>query len=483
MSTVPVDIASRPVFDARPSRPRLLPGGPGADAAMPPVTDAPAPTIEAQLRAGAVGDAAAQLAQLPPGERAATLIALSETDRNALIASLSTAVLADTFGSMPPDEIAELSPLLNVRRMAAILDKTPPRLAADVLRIIDWGDAGQILARMQGRKAIGSLLLYSDESAGGLMATEVVGLHVEWPASYAITVLRNSGLKPEKLEQLFAVNRDGVLLGRLELSELMFAPAGAHVRSVMHRDIVAVGTDTDQEESARIMRRHELRSLPVVDRYGRLQGAISIEDMVHVAEEEATRDMFKMFGLGGEDRAYGSLVTSLRSRLPWLFVNLGTVLMAGLMLSLFASTLGRMTLLAVFLPVVMGQAGITGTQTLTLIVRSLALGDVSTSDTRRLLKREVILAVAQGATVGVLLGVIVWAWQHSLLLAFVVAGAMVFNLLVAAAGGVLVPLGMKAARIDPASSSVVLVTTLTDVAGIVLYLGLATLLLTALGGG
>ena len=193
--------------------------------------------------------------------------------------------------------------------------------------------------------------------------------------------------------------------------------------------------------------------------------------------------MFKMFGLGGEDRAYGSLVTSLRSRLPWLFVNLGTVLMAGLMLSLFASTLGHMTLLAVFLPVVMGQAGITGTQTLTLIVRSLSLGDVSTSDTRRLLKREVILAVAQGATVGVLLGVIVWAWQHSLVLAFVVAGAMVFNLLVAAAGGVLVPLGMKAARIDPASSSVVLVTTLTDVAGIVLYLGLATLLLTALGGG
>ena len=199
-----------------------------------------------------------------------------------------------------------------------------------------------------------------------------------------------------------------------------------------------------------------------------------------MAEEEATRDMFKMFGLGGEDRAYGPLLASLRSRLPWLFVNLGTVLMAGLTLSLFGATLGRMTLLAVFLPVVMGQAGITGTQTLTPIVRSLALGDVSTSDTRRLLKREALLAAAQGATVGVVLGLIVWAWQHSPVLAFVVAGAMVFNLLVAAAGGVLVPLGMKAARIDPASSSVVIVTTLTDMAGIVLYLGLATLLLSVL---
>jgi len=483
MSTAPVELAKQPVFETRSSRERLRAQRSGARAAAPAPADTVPRAIEAYLEAGAVEAAATQLAHLRTSERAEVLSALNDTHRKVLMGSLSAAGLAEIFETMTPDEVAGLSALLNVRRMATVLDKTPPRLAADILRVIDWGDAGQILARMQGRKAIGSLLLYSDGSAGGLMATEVVGLHVEWPASYAITVLRNSGLKPESLEQLFAVNREGVLLGRLELSELMFAPAGTHVRSVMHRDIVAVGTDTDQEESARIMRRHELRSLPVVDRYGRLQGAISIEDMVHVAEEEATRDMFKMFGLGGEERASGSLLSSLRSRLPWLFVNLGTVLMAGLILSLFGPTLRSMTLLAVFLPVVMGQAGITGTQTLTLIVRSLALGDVSTSDTRRLLKREALLAAAQGATVGVLLGVIVWAWQHSLALAFVVAGAMVFNLLVAAAGGVLVPLGMKAARIDPASSSAVLVTTLTDVAGIVLYLGLATLLLSVLNVG
>jgi len=477
MSTTPIQLAAGPAFKARSSTNRSPTGGPGANAAAPPAA------VEAHLRAGAVEAAATALVRLPASERAEALMGLDETHRKTLIASLPAGGLAAVFTSMAPDAVAGLAPLLNVRRMAATLDKTPPEFAADVLRGINWGDAGQILARMQGRRAIGSLLLYSDESAGGLMATEVVGLHAEWPAAYAITVLRNSGLRPENLEQLFAVNRDGVLLGRLELSELMFAPPGAHVRSVMHWDIVAVGTDTDQEESARIMRRHELRSLPVVDRQGRLQGAISIEDMVHVAEEEATRDMFRMFGLGGEDRAYGPLLASLRSRLPWLFVNLGTVLMAGLVLSLFAPTLGRMALLAVFLPVVMGQAGITGTQTLTLVVRSLALGDVSTSDTRKLLKREALLATAQGATVGVLLGVIVWAWQHSPVLAFVVAGAMVFNLLVAAAGGVLVPLGMKAARIDPALSSVVLVTTLTDMAGIVLYLGLATLLLSALSLG
>lgn len=464
MSTVPAEFAGHRAFDTHE----------GA------LSSSSSELLATLLGQGDAEGAAASFAQMHAADRAEALTNLGEVDRKTLIGLVSAAVLAETFENMDADEVAAMSEALNVRRMAAILDNVRPQLAAEVLRVVNWGDAGQVLARMHSRNAIGSLLLYSEGSAGGLMATEVVGLHAEWPASYAITVLQNSGLKPQHLEQLFAVNREGVLLGRLQLSELMFAPAGARVRSVMHRDIVAVGTDTDREDSARLMRRYELRSLPVVDRLGRLQGALSIEDMVHVAEEGATRDMFRMFGLGGEDRAYGPLLQSLKSRLPWLFINLGTVLMAGVILSMFADTLGRATLLAVFLPVVMGQAGITGTQTLTLIVRSLAIGDVSTNDTRKLLKREALLATAQGASLGVLLGFIVWAWQHSMPLAFVVAGAMVFNLLVAAAGGVLVPLGMKAVRIDPSSSSAVVVTTLTDVAGIVLYLGLATLLITSL---
>jgi len=481
MATIPVGLAAQPAADRR-SSPR--PSNDDSPESL--STDSPAGTgtdVEGQLRLGAVEAAVAEFSRLPVQEQVGSLARLTESHRRTLLQSLPTPALARVFEQTALDDVFLLHGALNVRRMATVLDRTSPQVAADILRSIDWSDAGQILARMHSRKAIGSLLLYPGDGAGSLMTTEVVGLHAEWPASYAITVLRNSGLRHENLQHLFAVNREGVLLGRLELSELMFAPAGTHVRSVMHRDIVAVGPDTDQEESSRIMRRHELRSLPVVDRNGRLRGAFSIEDMVHVAEEEATRDMFRMFGLGGEDRAHGPLWPSLRNRLPWLFVNLGTVLAAGLALSMFAPTLGSMTMLAVFLPVVMGQAGITGTQTLTLIVRSLALGDVSTADTRRLLKREALLAAAQGATVGLLLGLIVWAWQDNVALTFVVAGSMVFNLLVAAAGGVLVPLGMKAARIDPASSSAVLVTTLTDTAGIVLYLGLATLLLSTLQAG
>jgi len=435
--------------------------------------------IEEQLETGAAEAAATELSELRPPDQAEVITELDEIDRRALLGSLPTNALADIIEHMDVDDAVGLSGLIDVDRMAAVLEEAPPDVAADILRGIDWGDASQILARMRDRRSIGDLLLYPDDDAGGLMTTDVAGLRVEWPAQHAVNLLRSSGLDPENLQQLFAVDGEGVLLGHLSLSELVFAPSGARVRDVMHEDVVSVETDTDQEESARIMQRYELRSLPVVDSHGRLQGAIAIEDLVQVAEEEATEDMFKMFGLSGEERPDAPLASSLRNRLPWLLVNLGTVLAAGFVLGLFEPTIDKMAILAVFLPVVMGQAGIAGTQTLTFIVRSLALGDVTTSDTRRLLVREAGVTVAQWLTICVILGAIAFAWRQDVYLAGVVAGAMALNLLVAAAAGVLVPLGMRAARIDPAASSAVVVTTLTDICGIAVYLGLATAFLAA----
>ena len=220
----------------------------------------------------------------------------------------------------------------------------------------------------------------------------------------------------------------------------------------------------------------------MVDRTGVLVGAIAVDELVHVARDEATEDMFRMFGIGGEERAFDSLVASLRSRLPWLLLNLATVLFAGFILNLFSDTIATATIVAAFIPVVLGQAGIAGTQTLTLIVRSIALGDISERDTLRLLRHELLFAIVQGVVVAVLLGLIVLAWQQDVFLGLVVAGAMLINLTVAAGGGVLVPLGMRAARIDPAASSAVIVTTLTDVFGLLVYLGLATAFLTQFRG-
>jgi magnesium transporter len=187
-----------------------------------------------------------------------------------------------------------------------------------------------------------------------------------------------------------------------------------------------------------------------------------------------------MFGIGGEERTGEPITASIRSRLPWLVLNLGTVLLAGFVLSLFDDTIESATIVAVFIPVVLGQAGIAGTQTLTLIVRSIALGDVDQRDTASLLRHELALSVVQGLVVAGILGLIVLAWQQDASLGLVIAGAMVINLIVAAGGGVLVPLGMRALRIDPAASSAVVVTTLTDVLGLLVYLGLATVFLTSI---
>ena len=291
-----------------------------------------------------------------------------------------------------------------------------------------------------------------------------------------MSVLRKSGLNSPDLQNLFVVDKGGLLLGSIDLPDLVFSDPRKHVRDVMSINTVSVELGTDREKCARLMETHGLRAIPVVNNSGVLQGVISIEELVQVAEDEATEDMFKMVGMSIQDRVIGPLKSSFKRRLPWLAINLGTVLLAGFVLSLFSSSLTRFSVLAIFLPVVMGQAGIAGTQTLTLVVRSLALGDITTADTRKILIREGILALIQGFCVTVLLFGVVLLWKSELFLALLVATAMLLNLFVAAAGGVLVPIAMKYFKMDPASSSAVVVTTMTDIAGIVVYLGLANLM-------
>ena len=436
--------------------------------------------VRTHIEEGRVDAAVDELSGLRPPDRAAVLEDLDPEARGASLAAANDEMAAEAFAHIAPADAAEVVGHVGPERAAAILDRCPPDVAADVLRRLDWEETGPVLGRMTSRRAIGDLLLYQDDEAGGLMSPRVVALRNSWPAAHAINVLRYSGLGPDELRHLFAVDENNVLIGYLDLPELVFAQPGATVSDVMSADVISVETGTDQEEAARLMARYELRSVPVVDHVGRLKGAIAVEDLVLVASEEATEDMFRMVGVRMRGRETGRFMASVRGRLPWLTINLGTVLLAGWVLSLFQSTLDSLTILVVFLPVVMGQAGIAGTQTLTILVRSIALGELPTSEARGVLLMETALAVGQGLVVGAILVGIVWVWRGDSYLALVVAGALLLNMLVAALGGVLVPLVLRAVRIDPATSSAVFVTTLTDVSGIVLYLGLATAMLSVL---
>jgi magnesium transporter len=439
--------------------------------------------IEDLVESGEAEQALTELQELRVPDKADVLADLHPASRQTLLGNLSNEEIADVLEHMEVDEAVEVSGLVDVARMASVLESVSNDVAADVLRGIDWADASNILARMEDRSAISNLLLYSDDDAGGLMSTEFVAIREAWTTTRAITVLRNSGLEPEDMRQLFAVDEDGVLVGVLELPDLVFAHAGLNVSDVMNADVVSVKAVTDQEEAARLMQRYEVRSIPVVDAIGRLEGSIAIEDLVDVVESEATEDMFRMLGVRGDARSAESVRGSVRNRLPWLLINLATVLATGFVLNLFTETLSSLTILAVFLPVVMGQAGIAGTQTLTIIVRSMAIGDTATGDARKLLMREALLAIAQGVVVALLIAAVVLIWRQDVYLAGIVAGALFLNMLIAGLSGVLIPFTLRALKVDPAASSAVFLTTVTDMAGIAAYMGFATMFLSLLEKG
>jgi magnesium transporter len=440
-------------------------------------------SIEELVEAGDAQQALEELHELRIPDKAEVLADLEPANRQTLLGNLSNDEIADVLEHMEVDEAVEVSGLIDVNRMAAVLESVSNDVAADVLRGIDWADASNILVRMEDRSAISNLLLYQDDDAGGLMSTEFVAIRQSWTTVRAVAVLRNSGLEPEDMRQLFAIDDDGLLVGVLELPDLVFARAGSTVSDVMNADVVSVKAGTDQEEAARLMQRYEVRSIPVVDAQGRLEGTIAIEDLVDVVEAEATEDMFRMLGVRGDARSVESVRGSLRHRLPWLLINLATVLATGVVLSFFTETLNSLTILAVFLPVVMGQAGIAGTQTLTIIVRSMAIGDVVTADARRLLVREALLAIAQGVVVAIVIAAVVFAWRGDAYLAGIVAGALFLNMLIAALSGVLIPFTLRALKADPAASSAVFLTTVTDIVGIAAYMGMATAFLRLLDKG
>ena len=436
--------------------------------------------IEQHVEEGATPVATELLVDLRTPDQAEILAELQPETKQAVLGSLSAERIADILEHMDVEDAVEVSGLVDIDKLASVLDRAEPDVAADVLRGLGWPDASRILMRMSDRGPISNLLTYHDDDAGGLMTTNVVALRDSWPVPHAINMLRTSGLDHDELRQLFVISSSDELVGRLELPELVFARPGALVRDVMRTDVISVAPGTDQEEAARLMQRYELRSLPVVGPTGQLEGAISIEDVFQVAEEEATEDMLRLAGTTGEDVAIGPVSRSVRSRLPWLLANIVTVIAVAAVLSAFESTLDAIAILAVYMPMVMNQSGVAGTQVTTVVVRSLALGDVTTSNTARILRREYVLAAVNGGVVAGIMAIVVGLWRNDLYLGLVILIAMFASYFVAASVGVMVPMGMRRFRIDPATASGVVLTTFTDIAGGAFYLGLATVFLSLL---
>lgn len=387
---------------------------------------------------------------------------------------------AHTLKELPSEIFRQVIDALGDERLAAVLSR---------LEIDDMLELAQALPE-ERRDAVIPLLphdrqsdlrqaeLYPPSSAGRVMTTRFVVLTGKMTAQEAIDHIRASGAHDtESVLYLYVVDDDGRLQGVVPIRSLVTSQPDRLVSELMVRSPVSVRANEDQEEVARVVARYNLLAVPVTDAEDHILGVITVDDVIDVITEEATEDIYHLAGLSEEDRVFSPIHQSVTKRLPWMVINLFTAFLAAWVVGLFEHTLEEVVALAVFMPVVAGMGGNGGTQALTVITRSIALGEIEFSSGIRAIAKEVIVGVAIGAATGVLAAGFAWAWARNPYLGLVLFLAMVINMGVAGLAGAAIPLTLKALRQDPALGSTVIVTTFTDCIGFYSFLGIGTLMI------
>ncbi|PZC42147.1 MAG: magnesium transporter [Chloroflexi bacterium] len=424
------------------------------------------------------GTALFSFLSLPSADQADVILRLPREHQLNLISWVKPANFALIAEELETGEFIHLMTNIPLSDISRILEFTSPSIAADILKNFSQADSYFLTQHMRHADEILALMSYDSKNAGGLMTTSFFSVNQSMTVGSAAEYIRSfSYTDLDDVSSVLVVDDKEFLVGIFNITRLVTAPLGDPVSSIIFPSIISVAVDTDREECARIMERYNLLTLPVTDEYGHLVGTLKIEDMIFVLQEEATEDMYRMVGVDEEVKLLGPIWVSIKGRFPWLFINLITVGLAAVVITLFQSTLSQVLVLAVFIPVIAGQGGIAGTQTLTLVVRSMALGEIRKSDSARLLSKEIGIGLIHGVMLGLVAGIVAYYWHGSEYIGAVVGVAMLGNLIVASISGVSLPLILKTLNIDPALASAVAVTTLTDVIGLVLYLGLATILL------
>lgn len=431
--------------------------------------------VRAALDRGAVRDAIEVLERLRPPDQAEVFEELNTSDQAALLPGLEPIETAHLLEELGDDEAADVAERLDATTLAHIVDEMEPDEAADLLGDLNPDLARQTLAQMEEAAEVRPLLIHADDSAGGLMTSEFLLLRERMTAQESIEALRAWQPSEDSTYYLFVVNQAQQLRGVVSLRRLITADPQSVIGDIMHPDPITARAGTDQEEVAHVMSKYDLLALPVVDEGGHMLGVITYDDVVDVIEEEASEDILHLGGVLDEERVTGPVSVSVRRRLPWLYVNLLTAFLAAGVISLFERTIEQLAVLAAFQSIVAGQGGNAGTQALTVVVRSLALGEIELRDAWRILLKELAVGALNGLAVGAAVGAFAFLMEGQPLLGLIIGVAMIGNMLAAGLAGALVPLLLKKLKLDPALGSGVIVTTVTDVVGFGLFLGLATL--------
>lgn len=364
-------------------------------------------------------------------------------------------------------EIINLFSYMSKDDIADILGILPIQMRKDLLKSMKEGDTRELQ----------ELLGYDEDSAGGIMTTEYIALKGDLTIGDSLKKIKEIGPETEVIETIFVLNRNKELIGTADLRDILLGEENKKLIEIMNDNIISVHPEEDQEHVSLLVSKYDLKAIPVINHKRSLLGIITVDDIIDVIVEEQTEDMLRLGGVSKEERVDSALITSIKKRLPWLFLNLGTAFLASFTVGLFEDVISQVVALAAAMPIVAGMGGNAGTQTLSVVIRSIALGDVSLGKNWRLVFKEIALCIINGASIGIFTGIILYMKYGNPYLGLIIFAAMVGNLVIAGFFGFIIPLLLKVVGIDPALASAIFLTTATDVFGFFLFLGLAKIFL------
>lgn len=414
-------------------------------------------------------DIALLLESSPPKSRAIVWKLVDVDEHGEILEELSEEVQKSIVRQMAPEKLAAATEGMDTDDLAYVLRGLPDQVYQEVLKSMDERD----------RQRAETALSYDEDTAGGIMNTDTITVRADVTVDVVLRYLRLKGELPEATDMLYVADRNDQLIGEIALSRLVTVDPAKLVSDIMSAEVVSIPVDMEETEVAKLFERFDWVSAPVVDADQQLVGRITIDDVVDIIREEAQHSMLSMAGLEDDEDTFAPVLKSTRRRTIWLAVNLVTALLAAMVSSLFEDILAQMAVLAILNTIVPSMGGIAGSQTLTLVIRGMALGHIGTSNSKWLIGKELAIGALNGIIWSILIAAVVALWMQSWLVGAIIAFAMMANLLAAALAGVTVPMILKKFDIDPALAGGVILTTVTDVVGIFAFLGTATLLLSA----
>lgn len=420
-----------------------------------------------------------------------------------LISSWYSVDIAVVLAEFKDEELSAFLSLLETKDIASIIEEAPPSLQKKIIELLGINKTIQVFSFMSSddvtdilgflsiiqRKNLLQLMRHSDSeeiqmllgfdpnTAGGIMTTQYIAVRQNLSIQETLQKIKLIGPKTEVIETIFVTNLQNELIGSADLREILIAPDETILSDVMDENIIYVYPETDQEEVSLIVSKYDLKVLPVVNKNLAILGIITPDDVIDVIVEEQTEDFLMLFGVNKYEKVGSKISSSIYRRLPWLCVNLLTAFLAAFIVGLFEDVIVQVVALAVAMPIVAGMGGNAGSQTLSIVIRSIALGEVDIRKDWKFVFSEISLGLINGAIIGLITGLILYIRYNNYFLSLIIFAAMIVNLVIAGLFGFLVPLVLKKLKLDPAVSSSIFLTTATDVGGFFVFLGLAKIFL------